>query len=88
MTNTADMTTTPRRSAPEKIADLVGADISEVIDGRYQPGTIANPAVFVVGDDYFAACETEPKHRLGLGWKKHLTFRGDVVWESEMGELL
>jgi len=75
---------TTKRSAAEKIADLTGCEIQEVREGRYNAGKLNSPSVFVVGEDYFAACESMPKHKVGQPWQRKTTFRGDVVWESLM----
>lgn len=78
-----DTAQTHRRiSAAEKIADLLGADIDEVKDWQYKPGTFASPSVYIVGDDYYAASRNKPRHQVGQGWTLRKTWRGDSVWES------
>lgn len=71
-----------RISAAEKIADLLGADVSEVIAGKYCPFKYHSPAIYVVGDDYYAASESKPKYQVGQPWTLRKTWRGDSVWES------
>lgn len=44
-----------RRSAAEIIGFHLGWDMREVSECRYQPTRFANPAIYSVGDRYFAA---------------------------------
>lgn len=76
-----------KRTAAEKVGDLTGCDIAEVREGRYRPGNLSNSSVFVVGEDYYAAHPTCPKHDVGQPWVKNETFRGDVVWVSKMATI-
>lgn len=75
-----------RRTAVEKIADLTEADVGEIRDAQYKPGTLARPSVYVVGDDYYAASPNKPRHQVGQDWQRLETWRGDVVWCSKMTE--
>ena len=70
------------RSPAEQIADLVGGCVEDIRASRYQ--RLVGPSVFVVGDDYYAAGSKCPKHQVGQPWVKKETWRGDVVWVSEM----
>lgn len=70
------------RSPAERIADLVGGCVEEIRASRYQG--LVGPYVFVVDGDYFSAGVNCPKHRVGQPWVKRQTWRGDIVWMSEM----
>lgn len=46
---------TKRRSAAEIIGFHFSADMREVSDTRYQPTRLSNPAIYSMGDCYYAA---------------------------------
>ena len=68
-----------RRSQAEKIVDLLSTDIQDVKDGRYQE--YVRPHVYVMGNDYYAAWPTKPKHE-DFNWVELRNFRGETIWES------
>ena len=72
----------PNRSPAEQVADLVGGCVEDIRASRYQ--RLVGPSVFVIGDDYYAAGVNCPQHQVGQPWVKKETWRGDVVWVSEM----
>ncbi len=52
------------------IADSLGWDIKEVQECRYQKYT--NPAVYSIGEYYFAVSKTQPKHKdVGENWVEY-----------------
>jgi hypothetical protein len=75
-----------KRSAAEKIADALGMDIADVRDGRYQPSKYPKPAVYVVGDDYYAVSDSAPRYCVGQPWERVSSWRGDDVWCSKIEE--
>lgn len=71
-----------RRTQAEKIADLFGSDIADIREGRYQK--YESPKVYVVGDNYYAASETKPRHNVGQPWQALKNFRDETIWESKV----
>ncbi len=51
------------------LAETFGWDASEVSDYRYQ--RYASPAVYAIGDKYFAVSKVAPRHKVGGVWRKH-----------------
>jgi len=52
------------------IAETLGWDIKDVIECRYQK--YSSPAVYSIGDRYFAAHPSKPKHKdVGGEWREH-----------------
>lgn len=52
------------------IAETLGWDYKDVQECRYQ--RYMNPAVYSIGDKYFAAHKTKPKHSdIGGEWTEH-----------------
>lgn len=49
-----------RVTAAEAIAFVIGYDFAEMKDCRYQPTRWTSPAIYVCGDDYYAAVPTGP----------------------------
>lgn len=72
-----------RRTAPEIIGFHLGWDMREVSEGRYQ--RYANPAVYVVGDDYYAAPADNrpPRHEVGKPWQEIAEYYGRKIFRSE-----
>jgi hypothetical protein len=69
------------------LASTLGWDIREVPEYRYQRYTA--PAVYLVGDCYFAVYKTKPKHSdVGADWHPHpdqfwADRAGTTVWVSQ-----
>lgn len=57
------------KSAAEVIAETLGWDVAEVRDYRYQ--RYVNPAVYAIGERYFAAHVSKPRHDVGGAWEAH-----------------
>ena len=78
----------PRRTAAEIIATHLGWDIADVRDDRYQSTRYANPAIYNMGGDYFAAPSSNapPKARVGLDWEVVGEYYGRKVYRSKVGE--
>ena len=58
------------KRASEVIAETIGYDVKEMSEYRYQRYT--RPAVYSIGDRYFAAHPTKPKHNdVGGEWREH-----------------
>ena len=73
-----------RRTAPEIIAFHFGWDMREVSETRYHPTRISNPAVYVIGDDYYAAPADNraPKHQVGRPWEEFAEYYGRKIFRS------
>ena len=69
-----------RRAAPEIIGFHFGSDMREISDGRYQ--RYANPAIYVFGNDYYAAHSnnTPPKHNVGGPWQEIAEYYGRKIY--------
>jgi hypothetical protein len=76
---------TKRRTAPEIIGFHFGWDMREVSDARYHPTRIASPAVYVIGDDYYAAPSDNrpPRHKVGKPWAEFAEHYGRKIFISE-----
>jgi len=61
---------TNRRSAAEIIGFHFSADMRDISDTRYQPTRLTNPAIYSMGDCYYAAPSNniQPKNMEGP-WK-------------------
>ncbi len=58
------------KRANEVIAETLGWDIKDVSECRYQK--YSSPAVYSIGDRYFAAHPSKPKHvDVGGEWREH-----------------
>jgi hypothetical protein len=51
------------------IAETLGWDINEVLEYGYQ--RTASPRVYAIGQRYFAAHPTKPRHDVGGEWREH-----------------
>lgn len=72
-----------RRTAPEIIGFHFGNDMREISAGRYQ--RYANPAVYVVGNDYYAAPSNKapPKHDVGGPWQEIAEYYGRKIYRAD-----
>lgn len=76
---------TKRRTAAEIIAFHFCSDIRDVPDDRYQPTKYANPAVYSIGDAYYAApsSNTKPKYNdIGGPWEEIAEHYGRKIYRS------
>jgi hypothetical protein len=74
-----------RRTAAEIIAyQLGGWNITDVQEYRYQPTRYASPAVYAIGNDYYAApsSNAKPRYDFGLPWVLVGEFYGRKVYRS------
>jgi len=77
-------------NAKEILAATLGWDIGEVSECRYQ--RYAAPAVYSIGNQYFAVNKTKPKHDdVGGEWQPHTDQfwaepDGTTVWVCETEE--
>lgn len=51
------------------LASTLGLDLNELSEYRYQ--NYASPAVYAIGDKYFAVGQKQPRHAVGGPWRKH-----------------
>lgn len=77
----------PRRTAPEIIGFHFSAAMQDISEARYQPSVYANPAVYVLGDDYYAAPSDNrpPRHKVGQPWQEIGEHYGRKIFRSKMG---
>ena len=77
---------TKRRTAAEIIGFHFGWDIRDVSETRYQSTRYTAPAVYVIGDDYYAAPADNrpPKYELGQAWTLFAEHYGREIYESKM----
>ena len=75
-----------RRTAANIIAFHFGCDISEISESRYQPSRYSSPAVYVVGDDYYAAPSNNkpPKYCVGEPWVEVAEWYGRKIFRAAM----
>jgi hypothetical protein len=73
-----------RKSAAEKIADLIGFCIKDVKECVYQPCKYYKPKVYSIGNYYFCATDHLPAYSDFYNWEKKTTFRGDFVWQCNI----
>jgi len=71
-----------RDSAAAIIAGAFSTDIESIRDYRYQ--RYVAPMVYSIGDCYFAAYRTKPRHDVGGEWRKH----ADQFWAEKSGTTL
>lgn len=57
------------KRANEIIGEVIGWDLKEVSEYRYQKYT--SPSVYSIGNRYFAVHKNKPKHEVGGEWKEH-----------------
>ena len=57
------------KPASHIIATTFNIDAHSVTEYRYQ--RYANPAVYAIGDRYFAVCSRKPNHAVGGEWVAH-----------------
>lgn len=79
---------TKRRTAAEIIGFHFGWDMRDVSDTRYQPTRYASPAVYVIGDDYYAAPSNNapPKYEVGQPWTVIAEYYGRKIYESKVSK--
>ena len=78
---------TKRRTAPEIIGTHLCWDMSEVSEGRYQPAAFTQPAIYVCGDDYYAApSNNRPPKRPAGPWIEVGMYYGRKVFRLRMNE--
>ena len=75
-----------RRTAASLIAFHFGWDQTEVSECRYQQAVYHTPAVYVIGDDYYAAPSDNrtPRYQVGQRWKQVAEYYGRKIFCSEM----
>ncbi len=78
-----------RTSGAAVIAATFSTDVGSVSEQRYQPTRYAGPAVYSIGERYFAAFATKPRHAVGREWEKHADQffaqrAGTVLWVCDM----
>ena len=78
------------KRAAAVIAESIGFDIAEMSECRYKPTRYTAPAVYSIGDKYFAAHPTKPRHEVGEPWQRYADQFGarntnTVVWVSNAG---
>jgi hypothetical protein len=71
--------------AAEAIASVIGYDMAEMSDYRYQRSKYASPAIYCTGSAYFAAPvgNRPPKYDDRWDWKPCGEWKGRKVWTSE-----
>jgi hypothetical protein len=52
------------------IAETLGWDSRELLEYRYQ--RYASPAVYAIGDRYYAVHRSKPKHEVGGEWRANV----------------
>jgi hypothetical protein len=75
--------TTKRRTAPEIIGTLLGWDMADVSEGRYQSTRYNAPGVYVCGNDYYCAPSGAQKPPRGWDWKREGEVYGRAVYRAE-----
>lgn len=75
------------KHAATMIAESLNLDVTDIRKSRYQ--RYANPSVYSVGDRYFAASFSKPKHEVGREWKPYKDQFGargtnTTIWVCEM----
>lgn len=75
-----------RRTAAEIIAFHFGWDMREVSDTRYQSTRYTSPALYVIGNDYYAAPSNNlpPKYEVGGNWHVIAEYYNRKIYCSEM----
>lgn len=63
------------------LAATLGMTPRELSEYRYHPGRIS-PAVYAIGDHYYACAVSEPKSAVGTEWRKH----NDQFWAGKAGK--
>lgn len=73
-----------RRTAPEIIGFHFGWDMRDVSEARYQPTRYINPAVYVIGNDYYASPINNhiPRHDVGSIWTKIAEYYGRNIYRA------
>lgn len=74
-----------RRTAAEIIGFHFCSYIRDIQDGRYQPTRYASPAVYVVGNDYYAAPADNraPRYDVGGPWEEIAEYYGRKIFRSK-----
>ncbi len=78
-----------RTSGASVIAATMSTDVRDVSDTRYQARDYRSPAVYAIGNRYFAAYATMPRHAVGRNWERHpdqffAQRAGTVLWVCDM----
>ena len=76
--------TQKRKTGANIIATLLGWDISEVTEGRYQD--TANPTIYVCGNDYFVCPTSIQKLPKGYEWTEVDIMFGRMVYKAKGSE--
>lgn len=80
------MATPKRRTAVEIIAFHFCSDMRDISESRYQPTSYATPAVYCVGNDYYAApaSNSAPKYKdIGGDWDFVAEYYGRKIYRSK-----
>jgi hypothetical protein len=72
---------TKRISQAELIASTLGQDVADVRDDQYQATRYSAPSVYAIGDQYYAAHPTKPRHEVAGEWRLH----NDQFWCERYG---
>lgn len=74
-----------RKTAAEIIGFHFGWDIRDVSENRYQPTRYSNPAIYLIGQDYYAAPSDNrtPRCEVGKPWVEVAEYYGRKVFYSE-----
>lgn len=77
---------TKRRTAAEIIAFHFCSDIREISDCRYQSTRYPSPAIYAVGNDYYAAPADNraPKADVGQAWQVIGEHYGRKIFRARM----
>lgn len=74
---------TSRKTAPEVIGFLLGWDMRDVSEGRYQPTRYSSPGIYVCADDYYCCPSGSQKPPKGYDWKPFGEAYGRTVYEAK-----
>ena len=76
-----------KRTAAEIIGFHFSCDTRDVNDGRYQPTRYSSPAIYTLGNDYYAAPSTNlpPKNMPGI-WKQVGEHYGRKIYRMRSNE--
>lgn len=80
------MSNTKRRTSAERIAFIIGWDLADMAECRYQPSK-HRTAIYALGNDYFACPRSStdlPKD--GFNWKPYAESYGRTVYLSQVNQ--
>lgn len=73
--------TTKRRTAPEIIGFHFGSDMRDISESRYQPTRYSSPAIYTIGNDYYAApSDNRPPRNMPGSWKEIAEYYGRKIY--------